>query len=54
MTLVQTELKSMKIWTTDIKRVTIRPNGTEKQIRPAWPSWEVSSPYTSINTAATA
>jgi hypothetical protein len=36
MTLVQTEPKSIKIWTTDIKRETIRPNGTEKQIRPAW------------------
>ena len=36
MTLVQTEPKSIKIWTTEIKRVTIRPNGTEKQIRPAW------------------
>ena len=36
MTLVQTEPKSIKIWTTNIKRVTMRPNGTEKQIRPAW------------------
>lgn len=36
MTLVQIEPKAIKIWTTDIKRITIRPNGTEKQIRPAW------------------
>lgn len=36
MTLVQTEPKSIKIWTADIKRITMRPNGTEKQIRPAW------------------
>lgn len=34
MTLVQSEPKSIKIWTTPIKKVTIRPNGTEKQIRP--------------------
>ena len=36
MSLVQTEPKSIKIGSTPIKRVTIRPNGTEKQIRPVW------------------
>jgi hypothetical protein len=36
MTLVQTELKKLYIWDTPIKRVTMRPNGTEKQIRPVW------------------
>ena len=36
MTLVQTEPKSIKIWSTNIKRVMMRPNGTEKQIRPTW------------------
>lgn len=41
MTLVQTEPKSIKIWTTAIKKVTIRPNGTEKQIRPVgWGWWQ--------------
>lgn len=39
MTLVQTEPKSIKIWTTNIKKVTIRPNGTEKQIRPEIPPY---------------
>lgn len=39
MTLVQTEPKSIKIWTTEIKRVTIRPNGQEKQIRPEMPDY---------------
>lgn len=34
MTLVETSLKSLKIWSTDIKKVTIRPNGSEVQIRP--------------------
>lgn len=36
MTIVQTEPKSIKIWSTAVKKVTIWPNGTEKQIRPAW------------------
>lgn len=36
MTLVQTEPKSIKIWSTAVKRVTMWPNGTEKQIRPGW------------------
>ena len=39
MTLVQTEPKSIKIWNTPIKKVTIRPNGTEKQIRPVLPKY---------------
>lgn len=38
MTLVQSEPKSIKIWTTEIKRIMMRPNGTEKQIRPVWPT----------------
>ena len=34
MTLVQTELKSLKIWTTDVKKVYVWRNGTEIQVRP--------------------
>jgi hypothetical protein len=36
MSLVQTELKKLYIWNTTIKKVTIRPNWVEKQIRPVW------------------
>lgn len=36
MTLVQTEPKSIKIWSTDLKKVCMWVWGTEKQIRPAW------------------
>lgn len=51
MTLVQKEPKSIKIWTTNIKRVTIRPNGTEKQIRPDtwWQPWANTLFYASLN-----
>ena len=34
MTLVQTEPKGIKIWSTDIKKVTMRPWGVETQLRP--------------------
>ena len=54
MTLIQTEPKSIKIWTTDIKRVTIRPNGTEKQIRPAWwQPWANTVAYYPLNSTDT-
>ena len=36
MSLVQTELKKLYIWNTPIKKITIRPNWVEKQIRPVW------------------
>lgn len=36
MTLVQTEPKSIKIWSTDLKKICMWVWGTEKQIRPTW------------------
>lgn len=54
MTLIQTEPKSIKIWTIPIKRVTIRPNGTEKQIRPAWwAPWANTIAYRPLNSTST-
>lgn len=54
MTLVQTEPKNIKIWTTAIKRVTIRPNWTEKQIRPAWwQPWANTLLYMPLNSTDT-
>lgn len=54
MTLVQTEPKSIKIWTTEIKRVTIRPGWVEKQIRPAWwQPWANTIAYYPLNNTTT-
>ena len=40
MVLVQKELKNAYIWSTPVKRATIRVNGTEKQVRPSgWQPW---------------
>ena len=41
MTLVQKEVKAIKIWTTNVKKVTVWRNGTEKQVRPSgWGWWQ--------------
>jgi len=47
MTLVQTEPKKIYIGSTEVKKITMRPNGTEKQIRPALKTFTVTFTETS-------
>lgn len=55
MTLVQSKPKSIKIWTTNIKKVTIRPWWVEKQIRPDnwWQPWANTLLYMPLNSTDT-